>query len=63
MLFFKKKKVKVDDELIELQMDICEVLLEEGFTWEEINKAIGFRKTWYGFNRLKMIERNMSKPE
>lgn len=63
MLFFKKKKVKVDDELIELQMDVCEVLLEEGFTWEEINKAIGFNITWYGFNKMRMLEKNRSKPE
>lgn len=63
MLFFKKKKVKVDDDLIELQMDVCEVLLEEGFTWEEISKAIGFSKTWYGFNKMRMFEKSRSKPE
>lgn len=50
MLFLRKKKVKVSTELIKLQMDICDILLKQGVSWEIIYKAIGFSKTWYDFN-------------
>ncbi len=46
-LFKKRKKAKpVDVARIRLQVEMVQVLLNNGYSWDQIFDAIGFSETW-----------------
>ena len=60
MLFQKDKlKVNTDIETLKLRIDMIDHLLKYRFTWEEIDRGLGFSKEWYEFTK-KLIEKKMN---
>ena len=56
-LFKKRKKAKpVDVARIRLQVEMVQVLLNNGYSWDQIFDAIGFSETWLKFTQTHLPE-------
>lgn len=56
-LFKKRKKAKpVDVARIRLQVEMVQVLLNNGYSWDQIFDAIGLSETWLKFTQTHLPE-------
>ena len=58
MLFRKNKKVDVSIDTLKLRITMVECLLEHKFTWEEIERGLGFSRSWYIFTNRSIEKKN-----
>lgn len=48
-MFFRKRKVDVSIDTLKLRVRMVNTLLNKGFSWEDIDRGLGFSKSWYKF--------------
>lgn len=56
MMFFKKK-VNINTNTLKLRIEMVDHLLKYRFTWDEIERGLGFSKAWYYFTKKQIEER------
>lgn len=60
MIFrFMRAKSQVDTkiETLKLRLEMVDCLLKHRFTWEEIERGLGFSEGWYLFTK-RLVEKN-----
>lgn len=56
-MLFRKREVKADvtDETLKLRLEMVDTLLKFRYSWEEIERGLGFSEAWYRFTK-QMLE-------
>lgn len=56
-------KVTVDTETLKLRIEMIDHLLKYRFTWDEIDRGLGFSKEWYEFTKKLIEKRSKNLPK